>query len=78
MKIINADVFCPDGEFRRRDILIKEDRFESISDKKSSTFSSEDDAQVIDGSGCLAIPGLVDIHFHGCMGWDVCDGKMDS
>ena len=29
--------------------------------------------QVIDGRGCYAIPGMIDLHFHGCMGSDVCD-----
>ena len=37
-----------------------------------------------DGSGegkdeeCYVIPGLVDIHFHGCMGEDFCDGSMEA
>ncbi len=33
---------------------------------------------VIDGSGCYAIPGLIDIHFHGCMGMDFCDGTAQA
>ena len=24
--------------------------------------------------GCYAIPGLIDLHFHGCKGDDFCDG----
>ncbi len=29
---------------------------------------------VLDGEGCYAIPGLIDLHFHGCKGYDFCDG----
>ena len=25
---------------------------------------------MLDGEGCYAIPGLIDLHFHGCMGYD--------
>lgn len=34
--------------------------------------------EMIDGEGCYAIPGLVDMHFHGCMGHDVCDGTPEA
>ena len=30
------------------------------------------------GNGCYAIPGLIDLHFHGCKGFDLCDGTSDS
>ena len=33
---------------------------------------------VIDGEGCYAIPGLVDLHFHGCKGYDFCDGTKEA
>ena len=32
----------------------------------------------IDAGGCVAIPGLTDIHFHGCMGQDFCDGTREA
>lgn len=34
--------------------------------------------EVIDGNGCYAIPGLVDVHFHGCVGYDFCDGTEEA
>ena len=39
-------------------------------------FSEDDEAEevVVDGEGAYAIPGLIDLHFHGCVGADVCDG----
>ena len=34
--------------------------------------------EVLDGEGCYMIPGLVDIHFHGCVGDDFCDAKEEA
>jgi hypothetical protein len=33
---------------------------------------------VLDAAGLYAIPGLVDIHFHGCMGYDFCDATEEA
>lgn len=33
---------------------------------------------VIDGKGAYAIPGLIDLHFHGCMGDDLCDAGEET
>ena len=67
MRIINAKVFdiC---EFSERDIYIKDGK---ISD-------ASDDDNVFDASGYFAIPGLVDIHFHGAVGCDFCDSDIES
>ena len=37
-----------------------------------------DDECVVDAQGCYAIPGLIDLHFHGCMGYDFCDGTLEA
>lgn len=34
--------------------------------------------EILDGKGCYAIPGLIDIHFHGCMGEDFCNGTEQA
>lgn len=36
------------------------------------------DAEVLDAEGGYCIPGLVDIHFHGSNGADLCDGSLES
>ncbi len=68
MKITGAMVYGADRLFSKRDIYIKDGL---ISDGCS------DDA-VIDATGCIAVPGFVDIHFHGAMGKDVCDGTREA
>ncbi|MCI9133569.1 MAG: N-acetylglucosamine-6-phosphate deacetylase [Lachnospiraceae bacterium] len=36
------------------------------------------DHEILDGQGAYAIPGLTDIHFHGCVGYDFCDGTWEA
>lgn len=36
------------------------------------------DETVIDASGCYVIPGLVDVHFHGCVGEDFSDATPEG
>lgn len=71
MIIKNADVYTEDGIFVRKDIYIKDGLF-------TENAQEADDGQEIDAMGCVAIPGLTDIHFHGCMGHDFCDGTIEA
>ena len=34
--------------------------------------------EIIDARGLYAIPGLTDLHFHGCAGYDFCDGTKEA
>ena len=70
MRIKNALVYGTDRRFHEKDIIISDGIF-----TEEATADNED---VIDASGCYALPGLVDIHFHGAMGFDVCDGTMEA
>ena len=68
MIIRNAYVFTEKQTFEKQNIFIDGDRF----------VTAADSAEVVDGSGCYAIPGLIDSHFHGCMGYDFCDGTTEA
>ena len=37
-----------------------------------------DGAEIIDAQGGYVAPGLIDLHIHGCLGKDVCDGEEES
>lgn len=37
-----------------------------------------DDVEIIDAEGGYVSPGLIDLHIHGYLGCDVCDGKEES
>lgn len=71
MIIRNASVYTQEGKFEKKDIYIKDALF-------TDQAAEAEDGQVIDASGCVAIPGLTDIHFHGCMGYDFCDGTREA
>lgn len=69
MRITGASVFGEDRKFHAKDLYVKDG---VIADK------AVEGEEVIDASGCYAIPGLIDIHFHGAMGEDVCDGNAEA
>ncbi len=71
MIIRNASVYTQEGKFEKKEIYIKDTLF-------TDQAAEAEDGQVIDASGCVAIPGLTDIHFHGCMGYDFCDGTREA
>lgn len=71
MIIRNAKVYTEEYRFAKKDIFIAGGRF-------TGSREEADGETVIDGSGCFAIPGLTDIHFHGCMGYDLCDGTEEA
>lgn len=55
-------------------ILITGNKIKDINFKQSNT----PDKQQIDGTGLTAIPGLIDIHLHGCAGHDFCEGTQEA
>lgn len=69
MIIKNASVFSESHSFIKRDIHIHGDFI---------TTHSSSNTQEIDAEGLYAIPGLIDIHLHGCMGYDFCDGSFEA
>jgi len=40
--------------------------------------AAEGEEILLDAEGCYVIPGLTDIHFHGCVGSDCCDGTPEA
>ena len=72
MIIKNASIYTEDHTFVNGNAVVENGRFVSFSD------FSEQDAQIVDAQGLYMIPGLVDIHFHGCMGADMCDGTKEA
>lgn len=65
MLIKNARVFTEDGSFMQGDVVVKDGRFDSVLERTADTDAAADSTQqeIIDASGLIMIPGLVDIHF---------------
>lgn len=49
---------------------------ERAEDVATEHYNSGD--EIIDGEGGYLIPGMIDLHFHGCMGDDFSDGTMEA
>lgn len=65
MIIQNALVFTEDFLFEKKNLYIR-DRY--IAEEAGA------DEEIVNAEGLYAIPGLIDIHLHGCAGFDFCDG----
>lgn len=76
MIIKNVNIYTEDKTFAKGAVEIKNGCFSRVS------LHDEDEVnaggEIIDGEGAYAIPGLIDIHFHGCMGYDFCDGTKEA
>ena len=74
MKIINGSVFLEDGKFDEVDVVCKDGLISNI----GQDVASSSDTEIFDASDCYVIPGLCDIHLHGCMSFDACDGTKEA
>ncbi|MDE5696587.1 MAG: N-acetylglucosamine-6-phosphate deacetylase [Lachnospiraceae bacterium] len=73
-KIINGLVFHEDGSFAPGTVYMCDDKIVS----EEAYHSASGGETVTDAAGNYVIPGLTDIHFHGCMGSDCCDGTVEA
>lgn len=79
MIIKNIKVYTEDKTFADGKVIIREGVFEEIIIGQTTASDLElQDTEIVDGKGCYAIPGLIDMHFHGCMGDDFCDGTKEA
>lgn len=70
MIIKHVKIYTEDKKFKEGTIYIKHGVF-------TSPFMQEE-SEILDGKYCYAIPGLIDLHFHGCAGYDICDGTLKA
>lgn len=68
MLIKGAKVYTAEHRFETKDVAVADGRFTA----------QGGDEKVVNADGLYMIPGLVDIHFHGCMGADMCDGTEEA
>lgn len=68
MIIKNGFVFQENSTFEKTDIAINQELIADVST----------DEKELDATGLYIIPGLIDVHFHGCIGYDFCDGTKEA
>ena len=92
MIIDNVKVYTESEKFISGGIITQGDKIVAVYTEKekeatfknlnitADSFAQQEklEEDVIDGNGAYAIPGLIDLHFHGCMGDDFCDGDKEA
>ncbi len=85
MIIKNVKVYTEEQKFVPGEIVVRGDRIAEVHAEgekgltgTESLENEEAEDAVVDGEGAYAIPGLIDLHFHGCVGADVCDGTPEA
>lgn len=67
MTIENARVLTKDFNFETRSLSFD-----------GEVITQESAGGALDAGGMMVIPGLIDLHFHGCVGYDFCDGTQEA
>ena len=71
MRLIKGMIYTDKMCFEPGGITIEEDRIEKIERYEAGELTGEQAETYI-------LPGLVDTHFHGCAGYDLCDGTEEA
>jgi predicted amidohydrolase YtcJ len=58
----NANLFTPEGTFRRGNLLVRGDRISGVHDESFAT--GEEATEIINLTGRYLLPGFIDAHFH--------------
>lgn len=77
MLIKNVKVYTEEKKFISGMIRIEEGIIKEVLDE-SAKIDLISEEEILDGKGNYAIPGLIDLHFHGCKGYDFCDGTIEA
>lgn len=71
MRTIRGLIYTDEMCFKPGEITITGDSIEKIECFEDNQLNEEE-------AGCYILPGLVDTHFHGCAGYDFCDGTAEA
>ena len=75
MLIKKGLVFTENGKFEEKSVLTQG---EEITMLLPGDALIKYQGEVVDASECYVLPGFVDIHFHGCAGYDFCEGSAET
>ena len=78
MIIQNVKVYTEEKTFVDGAVAVQGGKFVNLPTDFDVKKGFDGAGEVIDGKGAYAIPGLIDLHFHGCMGYDFCDGTKEA
>lgn len=70
MFIKNVRIYTEEKKFCSGGIEVRDGRIAAV---RYGEADADVAGAVVDGGGCYALPGMIDMHFHGCKGRDICD-----
>lgn len=71
--IINAHVISPDVDIRKATVVIEGRKIKSVTAGSDAAVKPAKDVTVVDVRGKYVMPGFIDVHTHGALGYDFCD-----
>lgn len=85
MIIGNVKIFTEQGKFVPGMVWVSEGRIKDIYHQQSTLWEANKETcseamkeEYLDGKGHYLIPGMIDIHLHGCKGFDFCDSTIEA
>lgn len=78
MIIKNVKVYTPQKNFVPGVVVTRDGRIHDVLLGEDISVNASADEPVLDGEGCYCFPGMIDLHFHGCKGYDFCDGTREA
>lgn len=85
MVIHNVKVYTETNGFQEGMVVVEKDRIKNVFlqdtldyEQQKKRYVKEEHPDCLDGKGAYLIPGLIDIHLHGCKSYDFCDGTPEA
>jgi len=76
--IVNAHVISPDVNAVGMTVVLSGGKIREVRKTRKSDSRATADTTVVDVRGAYVMPGFIDVHLHGALGFDVCDGTVEA
>ena len=78
MIIKNVKVYTPQKNFVPGVVVTRDGRINDVLLGEDISVNASEEEPVLDGEGSFCFPGMIYLHFHGCKGYDFCDGTKEA